>query len=1416
MLRYRLALLVFILLVFAPVWCFAATISQANWSLKYVDSQELAGEYAPATSAFDGSQASMWHTEWAKNSPPCPHEIQIDLGFSYNITGFGYLPRQDGGTNGRISQYEFYVSSDGTNWGSAVATGTFANTATEKDVTFTSKAGRYVRLRALSEVNGKAWTSAAEILVMGTPGSGNQPPICIMDKPSKDITIAAGEQASFLGTASDPDNNLPLSFLWHFGSNSGVSDATVVDPGLLTFGIPGNYSVGFSVTDSKGLICPAPKTRVVNVNTTPLTLLPHWSKINPAPFTLSVPASVTNPVLTAANVTDVTAQFVADPFLFHDDNGKWWLFFEVALATDTPGYIGVASSTDALHWTYEKTVLKEAFHLSYPFIFKNGGKYYLMPETNQISEIRLYETSNFPYEWHYSTTLVSGKRFVDPVIFWFNGTWWLFASDTGNQNLYLYYSDSLTSGWTQHPMSPVVVNTAMARPAGRPFVFNQDRIIRVGQKNDLFYGEQVRAFEIDVLSKTSYLEHEIPESPLLKGSGSGWNTTGMHQFDPWWTGSQWLCSADGNNNGIWSIGLYQLTDTVSPSAAITSPSGGTVGGTVAVAVTASDNVAVSKVELYVNGTLSDTSSTAPYSFNWNTTSLTNGSCNLSAKAYDASGNVGTSSTVRVTVNNEKTPPTTSITSPLNGATVKGSVTVAANASDNVGVTKVELYVNGALYAADTASPYQFTWDTTLLANGSVTLQTKAYDAANNLGQSATVTVTVNNDAIAPTASISSPLAGATVNGTVTVSATATDNIGVIKAELYVNGTLSATLTTAPYNFNWDSTLTANGSCPLAVKAYDAAGNVGTSGTVTVTLANDKTPPAVSIGSPLAGATVNGMATVSATATDNVGVTKTELYVNGTLYATLTAAPYNFSWDSTLAANGSCTLAAKAYDAAGNIATSSTVTVTVANDKTPPAVSISSPLAGATVSGTITVSATATDSVGVTRAELYVNGTLYAALTTAPYNFSWDSTPLGNGSCVLLAKAYDAAGNIGQSSTVTVNVQNGAVVLSRTGWKITYVDSQELVGENGAATNALDGDQATFWHTQWDGAEPPTPHELRIDLGAYYDLSGFRYLPRQDGSPNGRIGQYEFYASMDGVNWGTAAATGTFANSASEKEVTFTSRTARYARLRALTEANGKAWTSMAELNILGRVFSGNLPPDGAITSPSSSVTVSVGDTVQFSGAGTDPDANLPLSYRWNFGTGSGIADATVKDPGAVQFLAAGSYTVTFTVTDGLGAVDPTPASVVVTVLNPLPVIPRTGWKLLYVDSQETSGENAAATNAFDGNTATFWHTQWSAANPPCPHEIQIDLGTTRTVGGFRYLPRQDDGLNGTIAKYEFYLSSDGLTWGSAVATGTFAGTQAEKEVIFTSRSARYVRLRALTEINGNPWTSAAELNVLGQ
>ncbi len=170
----------------------------------------------------------------------------------------------------------------------------------------------------------------------------------------------------------------------------------------------------------------------------------------------------------------------------------------------------------------------------------------------------------------------------------------------------------------------------------------------------------------------------------------------------------------------------------------------------------------------------------------------------------------------------------------------GTITLSATASDNVGVSKVEFYVDGVLVGTDTTAAYSMTLDSTTLANGSHTLTAKAFDAAGNSTTSAAVGFSISNtsaDAIAPTVSASE--SGG--SGTITLSATASDNVGVTNVEFYVDGALKGADATSPYSMTLDSTTLANGSHTLTAKGYDAAGNIGTSSAVAFSVDNSAPP-----------------------------------------------------------------------------------------------------------------------------------------------------------------------------------------------------------------------------------------------------------------------------------------------------------------------------------------------------------------------------------------------------------------------------------------------------------------------------------------------------------------------------------------------------------------------------------------------
>ena len=195
--------------------------------------------------------------------------------------------------------------------------------------------------------------------------------------------------------------------------------------------------------------------------------------------------------------------------------------------------------------------------------------------------------------------------------------------------------------------------------------------------------------------------------------------------------------------------------------------------------------------------------------------------------------------------------------------------------------------------------------------------------------------TTTVDTQAPTASISAPLANASVSGLVVVNVGATDNVGVAKVELRVNGATVATDTLAPYSFTWDSTKVANGMATLTAVAYDAAGNSAASAPVSVNVANatvitvDTTPPTVKLLSPGAGSIKGkGSVTISTSATDNLGpagITQT-LYIDGALVATVTGGSLSYSWSMNRVAAGTHTIKIVATDAARN-ASSASVQVT---------------------------------------------------------------------------------------------------------------------------------------------------------------------------------------------------------------------------------------------------------------------------------------------------------------------------------------------------------------------------------------------------------------------------------------------------------------------------------------------------------
>jgi subtilisin family serine protease len=288
-------------------------------------------------------------------------------------------------------------------------------------------------------------------------------------------------------------------------------------------------------------------------------------------------------------------------------------------------------------------------------------------------------------------------------------------------------------------------------------------------------------------------------------------------------------------------------------------------------------------------------------------------------------------------------PGVTITTPAYNNIVSGNVIVEVAASDDTGVTRVVLYANGQSVGSDSTAPYQFSWDSVQVADGNATLTAYAYDAANNTGISSGVTVTVDNqpdnvDTTAPTVAIISPAASSNViSGTVKIGVNASDDTGVTDVVLYVNGQIAGTDSTAPYEFDWDSTRVADGNVSFVAYAYDAASNRGASSTVTATVDNqpdvlDTAAPSVAISNPANGSVVSGTISIDASAGDDVGVTELLVYIDNRLKcSSADTGSLSCSWN-TRKLSGTHTITAIARDAAGNNRQTS-VSVSIASGST---------------------------------------------------------------------------------------------------------------------------------------------------------------------------------------------------------------------------------------------------------------------------------------------------------------------------------------------------------------------------------------------------------------------------------------------------------------------------------------------------
>ena len=284
----------------------------------------------------------------------------------------------------------------------------------------------------------------------------------------------------------------------------------------------------------------------------------------------------------------------------------------------------------------------------------------------------------------------------------------------------------------------------------------------------------------------------------------------------------------------------------------------------------------------------------------------------------------------------------------------------------------------------------------------------------------------------PTVAFTAPAAGANVSGTVALTASATDDVGVTSVAFSVDGTLVGTDSNGSdgWSASWNTANANDGVHTLTATATDTAGQVATT-TRSVTVDNFDAPPSVSITQPAAAAAVSGTVTIRASAGDDRGISGVQFAVDGTTLSTDTdgADGWTATWDTTTTTGGGHTLTAAATDTT-NQTTTAVADVTV--DNVPPAVNVIAPPDGAVLSGTATLTATATDDRSVASVQFLVDGEDVGNDQDGANGWSvaWDTTTASNGAHSVTALARDTAGNATTSTAVAVTTDNSSVTIDR--------------------------------------------------------------------------------------------------------------------------------------------------------------------------------------------------------------------------------------------------------------------------------------------------------------------------------------------------------------------------------------------------
>ncbi|KAA3595935.1 MAG: hypothetical protein DWQ06_16285 [Calditrichaeota bacterium] len=365
--------------------------------------------------------------------------------------------------------------------------------------------------------------------------------------------------------------------------------------------------------------------------------------------------------------------------------------------------------------------------------------------------------------------------------------------------------------------------------------------------------------------------------------------------------------------------------------------------------------------------------------------------------------------------------TPTITSPAAFANVSGEVTVKTLVTPEDQFSSLELLLDGETVATLTENPASFAWQTDGLTDAH-TILAIAKNKDGDSYQSEKVTVYIeeeSEDNINPFVNITSPASFVTIDGDVTISATAHDDSGIERVIFYTNGDSLTELTSEPYTYVWD-TNGLSGTYSITARAYDTSGNFAEAYPASVTVnPKDEFAPTVYIAQPANFDKVEGIVKIVASASDNKGVENVVFYIDSDSVGVDSEAPYEYSWD-TNGLSGTFAISAKATDLSGNFSFAYPASVEI--EEVIPYVQILSPAQFEILTGQASIVSQIEEIESVDSLRFFVDGVFTEIAFQNLETINYNTNLIPNGNHTFLVKVF-AGEQVQNSQVVTVVIQN---------------------------------------------------------------------------------------------------------------------------------------------------------------------------------------------------------------------------------------------------------------------------------------------------------------------------------------------------------------------------------------------------------